>query len=72
MQTITSLTVDPRSVDLLALDEALAKLAEVDARKARATELRFVGGTVLSCKSACAALTMPGSAARGRMLRLSF
>jgi RNA polymerase sigma factor (TIGR02999 family) len=35
---------DPPSVDLLALDEALSKLAEVDARKARAMELKFFGG----------------------------
>ena len=35
---------EPRSVDLLALDEALSKLAEVDARKARAMELKFFGG----------------------------
>ena len=35
---------DPRPVDLLALDEALAKLAEVDPRKARAMELKFFGG----------------------------
>jgi RNA polymerase sigma factor (TIGR02999 family) len=35
---------DPRSVDLLALDEALAKLAQVDARKSRAMELKFFGG----------------------------
>jgi RNA polymerase sigma factor (TIGR02999 family) len=35
---------DPRPVDLLALDEALAKLADVDARKARAMELKFFGG----------------------------
>ena len=35
---------NPRSVDLLALDEALHKLAEVDARKARAMELKFFGG----------------------------
>ena len=34
----------PRSVDLLALDEALEKLAAVDARKARALELKFFGG----------------------------
>jgi RNA polymerase sigma factor (TIGR02999 family) len=34
----------PRPVDLLALDEALAKLGEVDARKARAMELKFFGG----------------------------
>jgi RNA polymerase sigma factor (TIGR02999 family) len=35
---------DPGLVDLLALDEALSKLAEVDARKARAMELKFFGG----------------------------
>lgn len=35
---------DPRSVDLLALDDALQKLAEVDARKAQAMELKFFGG----------------------------
>ena len=35
---------DPRSVDLLALDESLARLAEVDPRKARAMELKFFGG----------------------------
>jgi RNA polymerase sigma-70 factor (ECF subfamily) len=35
---------DPPSVDLLALDEALVKLAEVDARKARAMEMKFFGG----------------------------
>jgi RNA polymerase sigma factor (TIGR02999 family) len=35
---------DPRSVDLLALDDALEKLAAVDARKARAMELKFFGG----------------------------
>lgn len=35
---------DPRSVDLLALDEALAKLADVDQRKAKAMELKFFGG----------------------------
>jgi RNA polymerase sigma-70 factor (ECF subfamily) len=35
---------DPRPVDLLALDEALEKLAAVDARKARAMELKFFGG----------------------------
>ena len=35
---------NPRPVDLLALDEALEKLAAVDARKARAIELKFFGG----------------------------
>jgi len=40
----TPVSTNPRSVDLLALDEALAKLAIVDARKARAMELKFFGG----------------------------
>jgi RNA polymerase sigma-70 factor, ECF subfamily len=35
---------EPLSVDLLALDEALSKLADVDARKACAMELKFFGG----------------------------
>jgi RNA polymerase sigma factor (TIGR02999 family) len=35
---------NPRSVDLLDLDAALEKLAAVDARKARAMELKFFGG----------------------------
>lgn len=35
---------EPRSVDLLALDEALARLADLDARKARTMELKFFGG----------------------------
>jgi RNA polymerase sigma-70 factor (ECF subfamily) len=34
----------PQFADLLALDEALSKLAAVDARKARAMELKFFGG----------------------------
>ncbi len=36
--------IGPRPVDLLALDEALDKLAEFDPRKARAIELKFFGG----------------------------
>jgi RNA polymerase sigma factor (TIGR02999 family) len=36
-----------RSADLLALDEAIGKLAESDARKARAVELRYFGGLEL-------------------------
>jgi RNA polymerase sigma factor (TIGR02999 family) len=34
----------PTSADLMALDEALEKLAEVDPRKARAMELKYFGG----------------------------
>ena len=42
------------SLDLLALDEALAKLAALDAQKARVVELRFFGG--LSVDETAAAL----------------
>ncbi len=35
---------DESAVDVLALDEALRKLAEMDARAARVVELRFFGG----------------------------
>lgn len=34
----------PQSTDLLALDEALDALAEIDTRKAKVIELRFFGG----------------------------
>jgi len=33
-----------RDVDVLALDEALSDLAQLDERKARVVELRFFGG----------------------------
>jgi RNA polymerase sigma factor (TIGR02999 family) len=36
--------IGPRSIDMLALDEALQKLAALDARKARVMELKFFGG----------------------------
>jgi RNA polymerase sigma factor (TIGR02999 family) len=39
-----SVALNPRSVDLLALDDALEKLAAVDLRKAQAMELKFFGG----------------------------
>lgn len=35
---------DPAELDLLALDEALRGLAELDERRAKAVELRFFGG----------------------------
>ncbi len=38
------LAVEPRSIDLLALDEALHRLAALDDRQARLVELRFFGG----------------------------
>lgn len=37
-------STDPKSVDILDLDDALSRLAEFDARKARLVELRFFGG----------------------------
>jgi RNA polymerase sigma factor (TIGR02999 family) len=37
-------STNPRSADLLALDEALNKLAAVDPRKARAMEFKYFGG----------------------------
>ena len=46
--------VAPDAVDVLALDEALARLAVMDARKARLVELRYFAG--LSIPEAAAAL----------------
>jgi RNA polymerase sigma factor (sigma-70 family) len=36
--------VAPRGVDLIALDQALDKLAQLDPRQGRIVELRFFGG----------------------------
>jgi RNA polymerase sigma-70 factor, ECF subfamily len=38
------LVVDPPPIDLVALDEALEKLARIDARQSRLVELRYFGG----------------------------
>jgi RNA polymerase sigma factor (TIGR02999 family) len=38
------LSAESRSIDLLALDEALARLGVLDERQARVVELRFFGG----------------------------
>ncbi|MFL6228386.1 MAG: sigma-70 family RNA polymerase sigma factor [Pyrinomonadaceae bacterium] len=40
----TAVVSPARSADLVALDEALTQLAEIDPRKARVVELRFFGG----------------------------
>ncbi len=56
-------TVPIEEVDHLALDEALTRLAEADARKARVVELRFYGG--LSVEETAAALaTSPATVKR--------
>ena len=41
------LGVEPLPVDLVALDEALEKLAEIDQRQTRLVELRFFGGLTI-------------------------
>jgi RNA polymerase sigma factor (TIGR02999 family) len=40
----TVVMTEPRAVDLIAVDDALVKLAELDAEQARVVELRFFGG----------------------------
>jgi RNA polymerase sigma factor (TIGR02999 family) len=42
-----SLKSEPRSVDLIALDQALEKLRAIDARRSRIVELRFFGGLTI-------------------------
>jgi RNA polymerase sigma factor (TIGR02999 family) len=44
----SSIRIDDRDVDLLALDEALTRLAVFDAMGSRVVELRFFGGLTLS------------------------
>jgi RNA polymerase sigma factor (TIGR02999 family) len=54
---------EERSVELLALDEALQRLAAVDARKSRVVELRYFGG--LSVNETAEALKVsPATVAR--------
>ena len=40
----TAVLTEPREVDLIAVDDALAKLSELDAEQGRIVELRFFGG----------------------------
>ena len=49
-----------RDRELVAIDDALRKLAEVDPRKARVTELRFFGG--LSVEETATVLKFPAKA----------
>ena len=44
LEKLKRLVADTPDADLIALDDALNALAEVDARKSRAIELRFFGG----------------------------
>lgn len=52
-------TVEMRSADLIALDDALRSLAEVDRRKSQVVELRFFGG--LSVEETALALSVSPS-----------
>ena len=44
IEAAMTVAVDEKSVDLIALDEALAKLSEIDDRQARVVELRYFSG----------------------------
>jgi RNA polymerase sigma factor (sigma-70 family) len=41
------LAAQARGIDVIALDEALARLARIDCRKSRVVELRYFGGLSL-------------------------
>lgn len=47
IEAAMTVAVDEKSVDLIALDEALAKLSEIDDRQARVVELRYFSGLSL-------------------------
>lgn len=49
--------LEERAEDLVALDEALGRLADLDPQKARVVELRFFGG--LTVAETCAVLHVP-------------
>ena len=54
---------DEKGVDMIALDEALVSLAELDARQSKVVELRFFGG--LSIEEAAEVLKVsPGTVRR--------
>ena len=60
------LGVDPLPVDLLALDTALEKLAQIDQRQSQLVELRFFGGLTVEETAECSASRPPPSNATGR------
>ncbi len=47
LEAAMSVAVDESSVDLIALDEALTRLAEIDLQQARVVELRYFSGLSL-------------------------
>jgi RNA polymerase sigma-70 factor, ECF subfamily len=59
----TVIVSDERAVDVVALDDALTRLAEIDSRRSRLVELRFFGG--LSIEETAEALGVsPGTVMR--------
>ncbi len=53
-----------RAAELLAIDQALEKLAAMDARKGRIVELRFFGGLSLDETAEVMGISSPTGAAR--------
>jgi RNA polymerase sigma factor (TIGR02999 family) len=61
--------VPPPATDLLALDQALAALAAVDARKAKVVELRFFAGLSAAETAAALAVSVPTVLLDSRLAR---
>jgi DNA-directed RNA polymerase specialized sigma24 family protein len=59
---------EPMSLDILALDDALVRLTQQDARKGKLIELTYFGG--LNCEEAAAALEV-STATINRDLKLA-
>lgn len=62
---------DTAPLDLVALDDALARLAAVDERQARVVDLRFFGGLTLE-EAAQVLGVAPGTAKRDRTFARAF
>ena len=60
---------DGRDADVVALDEALTALAEMDGRKARVVELRFFGGLSVEETAEVLGLSAPTVKRQWRMAK---
>jgi RNA polymerase sigma-70 factor, ECF subfamily len=61
---------DTRAAHLLALDEALARLAQLDARKAQVVELKYFGGLTIDETAAVVGISTPTVEREWRAARL--
>ena len=59
LERLAELPAGEPAADLLALDDALAELAAVDARKAQVVDLRFFGGLSVEETAAALGVSMP-------------